>query len=239
MARSISIVEYKVRQARFFLERIANSGFDMFAAQCYFDAFASSARSITFSMQSVISEVPGFVNWYEDQQSNLKEDSISRFFNQYRRVSTHIGDTVLRSAGTCKDDSGHRVMKYYFLPIKDLAEVPEQDVLSVCKLYFKKLLGIVFDLFIAFRCQLDDGWYYTKENFDSMGKTIEDAEQELGFPRGWTCVDTAYSESERWAVLRRTQTVGCQLNDLFLRYLEKQVEGPDSKAGKGTEGGGL
>jgi len=227
MSRSMSIVEHKVQQAHFFLERIANSDFDIFAAQCYFDAFVSSARSITFSMQSVISEVSGFANWYEDKQAMLKEDSISRFFNKYRTLSTHIGDTVLRSGEASKDGSGSRMMKYYFLPIQDLADVPEQDVLSVCMLYFKKLLGIVFDLFITFRCQLDDRWYYTEENFVSMGKTIEDAEEELGFTRGWTNVGAAYPESERWAALRRTQTVGCQLNDLFLRYLGKQVAGPD------------
>lgn len=53
MARSISIVEYKVGQSRFFLEQIPRSGFDFFAAQCFTDAFAAACRSITFSMQAV------------------------------------------------------------------------------------------------------------------------------------------------------------------------------------------
>lgn len=227
MSRSISILEYKVQQTHFFLEKLTKSGFDMFAAQCYLDAFVSSARSITFSMQSIKSEVPGFANWYEDKQARLREDSISQFFNRYRAVSAHIGDSVLRSEEASKDASGCRVIKYHFLPIQDLADVPEQDVLSVCAQYFKKLLGIVFDMFIAFSCQLDDRWYYTKENFGNIGRTIEDAEEDLGFARGWTDVGTVIPESERWEALRRTQMVGCQLNDLFIRYLGKEVEGPD------------
>lgn len=228
MPRSISIVEYKVRQAHFFLEKIVQSELDFFAVQCFVDAFASAIRSITFSMQAVISDVPGFAKWYEDQLTGLKEDSISRFFNQYRTVSTHIGDTVVRGGTMGRDDFGRRVIKYFFMPVPDLPDVPTQDVLSICIHHFKTLLELVFNSFIVFRYQLDDRWYCTKENFDRLGKTIEDAEQELGFPRGWTNIGKDLSESERWAVLRHTQTVGCQLNDLFLRYLGKQVEGPDS-----------
>jgi len=239
MPRSISIVEYKVQQAHFFLEKIAQSELDFFAAQCFVDAFTSATRSITFSMQAVISEVPGFAKWYEGQQTKLKEDSISRFFNQYRTVSTHIGDTVVRGCAMGKDNSGRRVVKYFFMPVPDLPDVPVQDVLSICTHHFKTLLELVFNSLIVFRYQLDDRWYYTQENFDRLGKTIEDAEQELGFPRGWTDIGQAFSGPQRWAALRHTQTVGCQLNDLFLRYLGKQVEGPDSSTEQGANEGEL
>jgi len=228
MPRSISIVEYKVRQAHFFLEKIAQSELDFFGVQCFVDAFANATRSITFSMQAVVSDVQGFARWYEDQLAGLKEDLISQFFNQYRTVSTHIGDTVVRGCEMGRDNSGRRVVKYLFVPVPDLLDVPAQDVFSICGNHFKTLLELVFNSFIVFRYQLDDRWYYTKENFDRLGKTIEDAEQELGFPRGWTDIGKGLSEAERWTVLRNTQTVGCQLNDLFLGYLGKQVEGPDS-----------
>jgi len=228
MQRSISIIEYKVRQAHFFLEKIAQAGLDFFAAQCFVDAFVIATRSITFSMQAVISGVPEFDKWYEGKQAILKKDTISQFFNKYRTVSTHIGDTVVRSGSVGRDASGRRIAEYYFTPIPDLPDIPGQDVLSVCKHHFKMLLELVFDLFVAFRYQIDERWYYTRENFRRLGKTIEYAEQELGFPRGWTDVSEASSEPERWAALRRTQTVGCELNALFLQYLGKQVEGPDS-----------
>ena len=93
MARSISIVEYKVEQARFFLEQIPTSNLNFFAAQCFTDAFVSACRSITFAMQAVINEVDGFKAWYAARIELLKQDRLSRFFNDYRVASTHIGET--------------------------------------------------------------------------------------------------------------------------------------------------
>ena len=227
MFRSISIVEYKVQQAQFFLEKISQVELDFFAVQCFVDAFVGAARGITFSMQAVLGDVPGFAEWYATRQATLKGDTVCQFFNQYRRVSTHIGDTVVRGGMSARNQSGEPVVKYFFMPVPDLPDVPEQDVLSICTDYFRVLLKLVYDIMMDFKYQLDDRWYFTKENFHGMGKTVEDAEKELGFPRGWTGIGDVFPECERWRVLRRTQTVGCQLNELFLRYLGNTIQGPD------------
>ncbi|MCL5036015.1 MAG: hypothetical protein M1269_02755 [Chloroflexi bacterium] len=227
MSRSISIVEYKVQQAHFFLEKIGQAELDLFAVQCFVDAFAGAARSITFSIQAVISDVLGFAEWYRERQSVLKDDVMCQFFNQYRRVSTHIGDTVVRGGIITRDHSGERVTKYFFMPIPDLPVVPQKDVLSICTDHFKTLLDVVYDAILTFKYQLDDRWYFTLENFCRLGKTVEDAEEELGFPRGGSSIGGVFSECERWKALRCTQTVGCQLNELFLRYLGKTIQGPD------------
>lgn len=227
MSRSISIVEYKIQQAHFFLKRIQDARLDFFAAQCFVDAFASAARSITFSMQAVTSDVPGFAQWYESRQNDLKNEPVCRFFNQYRTVSTHIGDTVVRGGMMGKDDAGRRVTKYYFMPIADLADVPKEDVLSICTHHFRTLLDLVFNAMVTFKYQLDDRWYFTSENFARLGKTADDADEELGFPRGWTAIGGVFSEPERWKALRHTQRVGCQLNGLFAEYLGKVIQGPD------------
>jgi len=227
MSRSISIVEYKVQQTHFFLERIREAGLDFFTVQCFVDAFVGAARSITFAIQAVISNVKGFAEWYQEQQNVMKSDSICQFFNQYRRVSIHIGDTVVRGGEMRKDDGGSIVTKYYFLPIADLPEVPREDVFTICTLYFKSLLDLVFKAMLHFKYQLDDRWYFTNENFTSLGKTADDADEELGFPRGWTAIGGAFSDADRWRAIRHTQAVGCQLNDLFGTYLEKRIEGPD------------
>ena len=100
----------------------------------------------------------------------MKEDRLFRFFNQYRTVSTHIGDTVVRGGAMGKDDAGNRVIQYFFMPVADLTEVPEDDVLTICTKYFKSLLEIVFDAMLTFKYQLDDRWYFTVENFKRLGK---------------------------------------------------------------------
>jgi hypothetical protein len=227
MKHSISIVEYKVEQARFFLESISEAGLNFFAVQCFADAFTSASRSITFSMQSVLSDLSGFKEWYATRSELLNRDSLCRFFNAYRRASIHIGETVARGGRVFINRDGKRVTKFYFAPIPGLEDVPIGDVFSVCSAHFTKLLEIVFEVFLEFRQELDDRWYYTEPNFRRVGKTFADAVAELGFPREYVPEVPGYSEAQEWRALRLTQTVGCTLNATFLYYLGKNIEGPD------------
>jgi len=77
--RSISIVDYKAKQAEYFLSRVDVEGYDVFAAQCNCDAFASAARSITFAIQAVCRGIPGFDEWYAVEQEALKSCPFCRF----------------------------------------------------------------------------------------------------------------------------------------------------------------
>lgn len=178
-------------------------------------------------MQAVAGGIPVFRPWYTVKQEELKADLLVRFFNEYRRASIHIGDTVVRAGSFSKDPDGKQVVRYYFTSIPDIASVPEIDIVSACSDYFRTLLCLILEAFTEFRYELDDRWYYTAGHFQKMGKTIEDAEQELGFPRGWTDICDPEHEAERWRSFRMTQTVGCQINDLFEHYLGKSLEGPD------------
>jgi len=227
MNRSISIVEYKVQQAEFFLGNLASVGFDLFAAGCFADSFAWSARSITLAMQAVMGEVDGFSTWYLSRQEALKQDPLARFFLEFRNVSSHIGDTVVRSGASRKTSEGQSAISLYFLPIQDIKVVPDEDVLTACTLHFRSLLQIVFDSMVEFKYAFDDRWYFTVENFDRMGKSLGDAMAELGFPPTWLDVAGEFNEDIKWRTLRKTQTIGCQLNGEFRRYLGKVVLGPD------------
>lgn len=227
MHRSISIVEYKVQQTAFFLCQIEASGFDMFAAQCNTDAFAASARSVTLAMQAVIGKVTGFENWYGPRQEALKQDRLARFFVEYRNVSSKIGDTVVGGGESRRGPDGALMISHYFSPIPDLSDVPEEDVVTVCRRYFRTLLQLVFDAMTDFKYALDDRWYFTEENFRRMGKSFRDAVMECGFPEQWADAARVLDDREQWRVLRRTQTVGCQINDLFHKHLGKIIVGPD------------
>src|SRR6185503_20257209 len=77
----------------------------------------------------------------------------------------------------------------------------------------------------AFPCEIDDRWYFTRKNFDRQKKSIEDAEAELGFPRGWTA--GVIPLEERWRLLRRNQTSGFQIQEIFEQYLNERFHGPD------------
>jgi len=60
---------------------------------------------------------------------------------------------------------------------------------------------VVFDCYQDFGAIVDPSKYYTMENLDQLGISIEDVEEELGFPRGWTQLPDANSE-KRLAALK-------------------------------------
>ncbi|MBN1517639.1 hypothetical protein JXA32_13840 [Candidatus Sumerlaeota bacterium] len=225
--RSIEIVEYKVQQTEFFLCQLRSLDLNIFAAQCYTDAFVSSARTVTLAMQAVISKVPGFGDWYAIQQEMLKQDRLARFFVEYRNVSTKIGDTVVGAGDMTVNPEGGHIVRHYFMPIPDLTFVPDVDVVTACEQYFTVLLRIVFNAMLKFKYVLDDRWYFTIENFREMGKSFENALSELGLPSVLVEAFASLDEADRWKMLRKNQTVGCQINDLFMRYLGVFILGPD------------
>ena|SRR5215207_5807717 len=72
MPRSFGLVDDKVLEADFFLNQLAAAGLNFFAARCYFSAFVSSARTVTFALQASMTGIDGFDTWYAAQQSALR-----------------------------------------------------------------------------------------------------------------------------------------------------------------------
>ena len=228
---SSSILEYRVRQAHFFLEEMARAEANRFAFQCFAEAFASACRGITFAMQAVVKEVDGFVEFWAARQRALEADPLARFFSAYRAAAAHAGDTVVPAGAAGGLPEGDVRMRYFFMPIPEVHGVPAEDVFTACTVHFTDLLGLAFDLFERFKHQLDDRWYFTEANFRRMDKGLDHALEELGFSRAGLDAGGLLPEPEAWRTLRRTQTVGCRLNRLFLTYLGKAIAGPDEAAG--------
>lgn len=229
MPRSFQIVDYKVSQTEFFLENLQKSELNMFAAQCFTDAFVSSARSVTFALQSVCSTIPDFTAWYTNKQKVLRNDPLARFFKEYRDFSVHVGDTIIKGGQAYRDNSGNLNVAYYFGYIPELSNPPIQDVCIACHQYFISLLHLILDAYRTFPYYIDDRWYYTEENFKRLNKSIEDAEEDLGIPRGWTDVGDITFLPKRWKLIRSKHTVGCEINYLFKKYLGEYFLGPDDE----------
>lgn len=219
MARSFGIVDYKVRESEFFLEELRRYGNDLRfdAVQFCASAFASATRSVTFAMQASLKGNPAFDEWYRSKQAQLRGDSLARFFHDFRTVTNHIGDTVVGKGAHGADGT-----YYFFTPTPDLPHVPEQDVVSACEAYFTTILKVVYDCYVEFGSVIDGQQYFTENNFRQRGKTIEDAEQELGFPRGYTDIGDPGSEPYRWQVLR-DQADGCEIESQFFDWLKLSV----------------
>jgi hypothetical protein len=91
MSRSFQLVDSKVFEADYFLERFSESGFNILAARSNFSAFVTATRSITFVLQAVMRDVDGFDEWYSSHQVRLRSDPISRYFLKVRNELQKIG----------------------------------------------------------------------------------------------------------------------------------------------------
>lgn len=221
MTRSFDLVDKKVFEADFFLEKLRKSGVDIFEANCYLNAFISSARTITYALQAVMKDIQGFQEWYKIEQSKLKQDELARFFHSARNESQHIGLNLLGSAAFFKHDD-KLFTRYHFIDwLEDnSSSIPSTDVVTSCNVYLKQLVNLIFDCYSTFGNNIDPDKYYTVENLTNLGLTIEDIEEQLGFPRGWTYVENS-NVSQRLNALRRS-IPGTEIDIMFLKYLDKR-----------------
>ena len=223
MPRSFGLVDSKVQEAEYFLDRILSAEYYFFGVQCDAVAFAASARSITFAMQASLTGIPEFDNWYTKKQRQLRKDPLARFFHEFRRISQHIGDNVV--VGGSSGDDGPL---FHFGPVPELKNVPDLDVATACREYFITILELVYDCYIEFNPLINGQWRFTSNHFISIGRTIQDAWEELGFPREWSDV-VEFDDEVKWKHLRR-QADGCSIQGQFERWLAKRVPHPDDEA---------
>ncbi|HEV3072797.1 MAG TPA: hypothetical protein VHB47_00145 [Thermoanaerobaculia bacterium] len=220
MARSFSLVEAKVAEADFFLAKLEEAGTNFFAARCYFSAFIASARSITFALQAAMKDVPDFQDWYSLKQGELGADPVCRFFHHARRLDQHLGINAL-SGGALTSNLGEARVIYHLAAAdrrEGLPDPPNVDAVAACHRYFDTLLKVVLDCCSDFRRSIDPKVWFTKENFDGMGQTIGDAEEELYGVRGWTAVP-GVPEEARWQMIRNS-VWSADLEMLFMRQIQ-------------------
>jgi hypothetical protein len=196
VARVLDLIEQKVAEADFFLNAMRDSGLNIFGFHCYFSAFLSASRSITFTLQAVMSGTPGFTEWYEIARRPLVEDSRARFFVQLRNIATKTGELGIIGGSSRLLDDRQIKITYRFDPelTKSLPEdVRRQDVTSMSRYYMKLLIDLVSDW---------EQWYYSSvpgADPNSRFSTPEELEEALGLPVGWT--DVGLSNEQRMHIL--------------------------------------
>lgn len=212
MARSFQIVEFKVGEADFFLTKLDECSYTgvFFDARHYLSAFLSSARSITFTLKASLHDLPGFVPWYSKHEASLKSSPIARYFLESRNLSQKVGFYPLGGCGSYTDENGQFRTRFYFSPYMENKNIPipEMDVYSACLSYFTLLLEIFYDCYQVFGYNIDPDRYYTLENMVRLNISIEDIEEHVGLPRGWTGMSGGTVEQRIEAIRRNHSTPG-------------------------------
>jgi hypothetical protein len=230
MARSFDLVDDKLYEADFFQEKLVATDRNLIEARYYFSAFVAAARSVTFALQAVMSGIEGFDDWYRTKQEVLKGDKTAKFFHKARTESQHIGVNPLNGDIRSFIESRGSSKRYFFSVngIGPIPNAPDGDAVAACREYLVSLVALIFECYEQFGSVIDPDKYYTLQNLERLGLSIEDVEESLGFLRGWTYVSAGYDE-ERVKALRRS-VPGTQIDGLFVKYLKWNRASNDSMA---------
>ncbi len=227
MARSGDLLDAKVFEADFFLEKLRTAGLDFFAARCYFSAFVSAARSISFAMQAVLKDAEGFEKWYMKRRQHLSEIPLARFFVTVRNETQKIGHSPVNFGASEWLGEGQSVSKYYFVGGYEgnVTDIPVTDVVTASCDYMKLLVELVYDCYNEFNI-LSPQSFFSVPNLTRLRMSVEDVEESLGFPRGWTAA-TGIPEDIRLKMLRKS-VPDTTIDRVFLKYLGKTRTLPDN-----------
>lgn len=216
--RSFDLVDFKVAEADFFLNKLINEAVDPATVGFYFSAYSAATRSITFCLQAALKDLPGFEPWYRGKQDELKRDLLARFFVEARNIAQKVGVVPIETGVVNRVKNGQIYMKFYFArEHPDFKRLPDIEVGQACKENLCSLLKIVYDCYVDFGTEIDPHQHYTKANFERQGRTIDHVDEELIGIRGWTCVE-GWPEEYRWQA-HRDRLPGCRIDHLFEEYL--------------------
>ena len=196
--RSFEIVEDKIEEAHFFLSKFETLCIgNIFEARYYFSAFLSAARSITFSLQASLSDLPGFCDWYSVFQEQLKSDPLCCFFHLARNESQKVGKNYIVGG---KFDSTRKLVFYFD---ETIVNVPLEDVSTASNKYLCTLLLGIVECYQLFGEQIDPIRYYSESAIHKRNQSIEDIEEEIIGIRGYTKIE-GYTDSDRLKLLLKS-----------------------------------
>ena len=219
MATSFGIVEEKVLEADYFLDKLKNCSVGQLReARFNLSAFIAAARSVTFTLQKSLSGFDGFKDWYKTQQDSLKSNRLADFFNNARTLSQHVGHYHINIVRSSKGK------KYFFYHDLDNSYnyVPEDDIVTASYKYMTILLEIIYDCFQTFGDIIDPDKYYSMESLKKRGQTVKDLEYEIwGYPK-WTGFGVSEEDTLKYILVNMIKS---PMDELFVNYLGKTKEG--------------
>lgn len=184
MANNLSLIEHKLFETDFFLDKIKESKKAIEThshAEYYFSAFLSASRSITFVMQYAFPHITGFSEWYETAQSKLKASELAKFFVEARNFSQKRGTTHFNITSISGGETS-----FYYVGDGDRKINVKDEMVGASEEYFKLLLEVFRDFFIQFGEHVDPKKYYTLDKLIARGQTVKELEYEVWGYNKWS-----------------------------------------------------
>lgn len=195
--RGFPLVVDKVEEAHFFLEKMRSSASFSKDFHFYFSAFISAARSITWTLQYVMADYPNFEEWYKKNSEALKNNKLAKFFVTVRNEDQKRGLRPIYESGFYAEGKAHSFLGFVETPLSDVKELPEGDIRILSESYMHSLVSLVATCYRDFDTYVDPRMLFTKKGLSELGWSIDDLEEYIGFPRGYTNIPGSWEDLEK------------------------------------------
>lgn len=206
------VVDEKFQEADFFFEKFASPMEDAQERRFFLSAFASTARSVTFSVRWAMDGIPGFEAWYGPWQSRLRGNAAAKYFHRLRNETQKRGSNPahrwLNDDGTATEE----LFAFHRYDDPD-APAPASDLASAAREYMLLLAELLFDAYSTFGHFIDRDVAWTVEGAARAAISVDEISRQAH-----GIVFTGGSDEERLARARRND-FGPQIDGLLLKWL--------------------
>jgi len=197
---SLLLVEGRLLEARYFCGKLARVRADPFAYEL--NAFLSASRSVFELLRSEMARVPGFKDWWADALATFLADEAASFYYGLRNFSFHQGRVAL--VGGSLPNTRRWTYRFISNPDPVPADLQRRDVADCCREHLAKVAAVVLrfaDTFPAYACPQRN---FTVEGLRLRNLSVDDVEEMLGFPRGYTNIGPPWTDTDRLRLLGRS-----------------------------------
>lgn len=195
----MELAREKVAEAEFFLGQLVDAS-DAFAVRCFFSATASAGYSALEALRAAASREEAFARWVSKQLDVLREDDLIAYLLARRNENVHIGETRIRST-RLPIGEGVPAAQHHFRLDPSTAEPVEVDIVTATQHFVARIISLIEDAVRQFPAHTRE-WLLDPRR-RAEGISIEDVEERLGFPRGWSHLNGA-TEAQRLAAMAHT-----------------------------------
>ncbi len=185
----IHIVSHKIGEADYFLDELKLTHPHESKFNYIFSAYVSALRSITFTLQYVMTKYPGFDDWYKLRQDKLRSSKLAKAFVEFRNQAQKTGIIPIAPERSLFEGIFYTTTQFYIPTNSELKEVPDGNVIELSEKCLVEVLTIVAECYKDFDIYIDPRVLFTERGIIGLNWTIEDVEEFVSFPRGYTDID--------------------------------------------------
>ncbi|MCG8750560.1 hypothetical protein [Tenacibaculum finnmarkense] len=159
-----------------------------------FSAYVSSLRSITFTLQFVMRKYPEFDEWYKIRQERLRKSEVAKSFVEFRNHAQKTGVIPIAKERSIFEGIFYDSDQFYVPTNSEIKSVPNGNVIDLSERCLIEVLEVVAECYKDFDVYIDPRVLFTQRALEKLNWTIEDLEEFVGMPKGYTDMD--YEDTE-------------------------------------------